>query len=121
MPAGVGHRVAWPCLAGVLTLSPGPLTLTPLKLEPSLYPRRLSWAELWAGRQEPKVPPCLALDCLEDYGVVPSSSLGLSVPACEGVESLGSSSPAATPRGFVFELGGTWGSAEPSVLLGVQV
>ena len=94
---------------------PGPFTLTPLKLEPSLQARRLSWE---AGAQSPSL-----LDSVQSGGLwgCPQSLSRLSVPAYEGMESLGSPPPAATPTVLAFELGGKWSSAEPSALLGVQV
>lgn len=67
-----GLCVARRWLAGHPVLpSPGPLTSTPLKLEPSFYPRRLNWIQLWAGRREPRIPPCLTLDPLGTMGLSP--------------------------------------------------
>lgn len=56
-----------------------------------------------------------------DDGIVPSSSLGLSDPVCEGMVSLGSPPPADIPRVFALDRGGKWSFTEPSALLGVHM
>ena len=75
--------MAQQCLLGLPgPPSSGPWTLTPPKREPSFHPRRLSWTELWAGRQEPRVPSCSTVDPLGDCGIVPvhlQASVSLSV------------------------------------------
>ena len=92
----------------------GPLTLTPLQLEPSLPTVRLSWE---MGAQSPS-----RLDSGQAGGRwgCPRPPLDLRAPAYERMESLPPPPPLLLPQFLAFELERNW-SRIASALLGVQV